>query len=172
MAIAQAIDEADDVVLQELFLLPLEQADDLATVGGVGAGQAEVHRLAARRHRDGLQAELGGAILVLGERFRIDHAQAQLALGVLGHFFQQLADSLRISARFRIVSTAFLGEEEIKIHRLGQRADDLLGAGRERIQLALGQVEARAAQHERDENGDADEQQGEGHERTRAIGLA
>ena len=44
----QAVNQARDVVLEKLLLVRLEKADDLAAVGRIGSGKAEVERLAAR----------------------------------------------------------------------------------------------------------------------------
>ena len=48
LRIAEAMDQARHVVLEELFLVRLEEADDLAAVGRVRAGEAEVQRFVAR----------------------------------------------------------------------------------------------------------------------------
>ena len=112
---------------------------------------------AARAQRHCLQAEFGCAIFVFGERLRIDHGQTQLALRALRHLLQQFAHALRVGANRRRLAARFLREEEIQIHRFLQRSQDALRARRDRIELAFGQIDARAAQHESDQHGDADE---------------
>ncbi len=85
--------------------------------------------------------------------------QAQLALGVLSHFFEQLADALRIGAQSAGSLSAVLGERRNKDSPA--RCSELTMfsvPGASEYELALGQVEARAAEHEGDEDGDADEQ--------------
>src|SRR5690606_8644556 len=64
-----------------------------------------------------------------------------------------------------------LREEEIEIHGLIERAHDALGALGDRIELALGEIETRSPEEERDQNRHADEQHGERDERAGAIGT-
>ena len=45
----EAINQARDVVFEELLLVRLEELDDFAAVGRIRAGQSEIQRLAARR---------------------------------------------------------------------------------------------------------------------------
>ena len=98
--------------------------------------------------------------------------ELELALRALRHLLQQLAHALRIGAQLRRLGARVLREEEVEVDRLLERADDALRAGRDRVQVALGQVDARAAQHERDEDRQSDEQHGERHERAGAVGPA
>src|SRR5262249_34279938 len=88
------------------------------------------------------------------------------------HFFQHLAHALRVGARRRRLAGRLLREEEVQVDRLLERADDVLGAGRDRVQPVLGEIEARAAQHEADDDRHADEQHREREQRTDAKSFA
>ena len=87
------------------------------------------------------------------------------------HLLEQLTHALCIGTQRRRLAARFLREEEVEIDRLLERTDDALRAGRDRVQAAFGQIDARAAQQERDQDHDADEQHGEREQRAGPVGL-
>jgi hypothetical protein len=77
--VGELIDDLHHVVFEELFLAGIEELDRRVSIRRVGACKPEVQLLAARACGHGAHAELGGAVLVLRERLRVDHMQHQLA---------------------------------------------------------------------------------------------
>ena len=70
-----------------------EERNALRLPRRVDTSQAEVDLVTALIQRHGLQAELGGPILLLGERFRIDHPQRDLAISLTLIGMQQLLNA-------------------------------------------------------------------------------
>src|SRR5256885_9812498 len=52
-------------------------------------------------HRSAAHAELGGAVLLLRERLRVDHVQAQPAAGARGEFLEELAHPHAVGLQLR-----------------------------------------------------------------------
>jgi hypothetical protein len=75
------------VVFQELLAIGLEVRDRRAAIGRVGPAEAKIQRLAAIADRQRLQAELSGAIFIVGERLRINHMQMNLTAGARRDLF-------------------------------------------------------------------------------------
>ena len=65
VGVRKVIDEACDVVLQERFLAGIEDRDAIGRADAVGAGEAEINRIAARPDVGRLQTELNGSGRVL-----------------------------------------------------------------------------------------------------------
>ena len=63
---------------------------DGAAVGGIGAGQSKIQRIAAAGLQR-LQSEFRGAVLIVGERLRIDDVQMNLAAGARRQLLEKLA---------------------------------------------------------------------------------
>ena len=141
-------------------LCRIEERDRLVAVGGVGAGQAEVERT-RRPHRRAAYAELGSSILILGGRLRIDLVQDQLAVGAVGELLQELTHPHAVGVQLRNLRRGLLREEEVEIDRLLDVGKDVVRAGRGRIEVVLRQIQAPAAQRVLEQDGEADEQQGE-----------
>ena len=120
----QLDDQLGDVVLEKLFLLGLEEVDDGAAVGRVGAGQAEIERLPGAPNGTADETEFVGAILRLRERLRIDHVQTDLAVGASGKFFQELAHAVRIRLDVRDLVGRFTREIEVQVDRLVDVLED------------------------------------------------
>ena len=130
----------------------------------VGAGDAEEHRIRRVVEADALQAELGGAVLVVGERHRIDLRHLELAVGVLGELPQHVPHPAGVGAQVRDVGGRLVGEEEVQVDRLGDVAQRLRGARRQRVELVLREVQPRAAQDDVGERHGDHEDHRQGHE--------
>ena len=165
LRMGEPVDQARDVVFEELLLVRLEEADRLAAVGRVGPRQPEIQRLAVGADGDRGEAEIGRTVLVLGEGLRVDHGEPELAVRALRHLLEELAYALRVGAQRRGRAARFLGQEEIQVHRLGERAHDALGARRDRVQAAGGQVEPRAAEREGHNDRQGEKRRGQRDER-------
>ena len=161
LGVGELVDELDDVVLEELLLVRIEELDGGMAVGGVGAGEAEVELRAAGAERRAAHAELGGAVLLLGERLRVDDVQAQLAAGAAGELLEELAHPHAVGLQLRQLPGGLLREEEVQVDRLLDARQDPVGAGRGGVQVVLGEIQPPAAQRVVEEHREADEQQGE-----------
>ena len=95
----ELVDQLHDVVFEELLLARIEELDRLLAVGGVGAGEPEVElacRLVADRRA--VHAELRGAVLVVGERLRVDDVQVHLAAGARRQLLEEVPHAHAVGA--------------------------------------------------------------------------
>jgi len=88
-----------------------------------------------------LQDELGGAVLLLGERLRVDDVQFELAAGGALVGLEHLLDAARVVAQRHQLLGRPVGIEEMQLQRLLQAGEDALGACRNRVELLLGEVQ-------------------------------
>src|SRR5690606_42113322 len=112
----------------------------------VRAGEPEENVFAERAEVDGLQPELRCAVLLLGERLRVDDLDAQHAVRVQRKLLEHLPDAYRVRAQELHVRRLAVAEEQVQVDRLLQLAQQGAGAGRERVEPVLGVVEAAAPQ--------------------------
>ncbi len=118
-AAAELGDETREIVFQERLAIGREDADDGAAGGGIGGGEAEEQPLAAGAG-EALDAEGDGAILILGERPRIDHLEHDVAVGG-GHIgIEQRAHPRREGGELRRLLGEARRHEEAEAHRLLQ----------------------------------------------------
>ena len=173
LRVAQPVDQARDVVLEKLFLVRLEETDDLATIGRVRAGEPEVQLLAVRADGHRGESEPGRAILVLAEGLRIDDGELDLAIRTP----RQLARAARARVARRRAppapSCSRLSEKK-KYRFTGSSSEPRMRsrARRDRVQPVLRQVEARAAQRKRRQHRDREEQDGEREQCAGAAGFS
>lgn len=160
LGVGQGLQQAADVVLEELFLVRREKLDRLGVVLLIGTGQAEVHGRPALPQRHGLQAELGGLVLFRGKRQRVDDVQADLAVGLALVDFEQFLDPLGIAAHWHQFLRAAVGKVEIQVERLFQLRENLPGASADGIELVLGQVEPDTGEQQPCHQVEGQEQQG------------
>ncbi len=115
---AEFVNELGDVVLEKLLAVRLEVRDDGTAVGRVGAGKPEIQCIAAAPVQR-LQPVLGGAILVLGEGLRVDHAQPHLAVGAGGDLLEEFAHPRGVrQEQRRLLRRRVAREIEIEVDRL------------------------------------------------------
>ncbi|MNO68781.1 hypothetical protein D3C76_596210 [compost metagenome] len=161
LRLRQALHQAADVVFEEFLVVQREERDGLGIVQRIGAGQTEVDLLAALVQRHRLQAELGGAVFLFGERLRIDDMQPDLAASLALVGLEQLLDTPGVVAQRHEVLGALVGIEEVQVDRLLQLAKDLLRPVGDGVQALLGQVQARAGEGQPGDHVEGQEQQGD-----------
>ena len=173
----QLVDHLGDVVFEERLLVRVRDRHDRLAVGRVRADDAEKQVGAALPPRQRLQAERRGAVLVFGERQRIDRLHAQLAARARGHLGEHLAHARRVVAQrggvgIRALGCGLVGEVQAQRDRLLDRAEDVLGSLRQGVEVVLGQVEARAAEQRVADQDHGDEQHRQDHECAEAQEFA
>ena len=87
LGVGELVNELDDVVFEELFLVGIEELDGAAPVSRVSPGKPEIELRAAAKG-GGAYAEFCGAVLFLRERLRIDDMQVELAVGAPGKLLE------------------------------------------------------------------------------------
>src|SRR6266513_2283946 len=166
--VAWLIDQLDDVVLEELLLVGIEELDGAVAVGGIGSGQAEIELRTAGSHGSAAHAELGGAVLLLRERLRVDYVQAQPAAGARGELLEELAHPHAVGLQLRQLRRGLCREEEIQVDRLLDAGEDPVGSHRGGVETILREIQPPAAQRVVEQYREADEQQREPQERAAA----
>ena len=159
LRLGQGLHQAADVVFEELLLIEREEGYDLDSVQGVAAGQAEVQVVAALLQGNSLQAELGGLVLVLGERLGIDHLQANPAVRLALVGTQQFFDAPGVVAQRHQFPGTAIRIEEVQVDRLVEAGQDPLGSGTDGVELLLGQVEPHAAEQQAGDHVEGQERQ-------------
>ena len=162
-------DQLDELILEKRLLVGPDQGHGFRNAQGfrrafgqwLGGNEAEVDRLAALGHRNRLDAELIGEILVFRKRLRVDHIQAQAAFAGDDDFPQQLLNPGGVGADLRHVLGGGIGVEEADLDGGFEARHDFPGRRGEGEQAIPGQIEAPARQ-QRDHR--HREQQGEGDE--------
>ncbi len=122
-------------------------------------GQAEVELPAGGAQRHAAHAELGGAILFLGERLRIDHVQTQLAIGAPGELLEELAHPHAVGFQLRQLPGGALGEEKIQVDGLPDAREHPVGSGCGGVEAVLRQIQPPAAQGVVEQHRKGDEEQ-------------
>ena len=168
----QFMDQLGDVVFKERLLVRLQERNRCLAVGGVGSGEAEEHLVAGGRHRHRLQAEAGCTVLVLGKRQGIDHFEPELAARARSHFLQHLAHAGVVGAQLRQFLGALVRVEQVQADGFLDRAEDVVRPVRQRVEVVLREIGARAAEHHVDQQHHRDEQHGQHDQRRAGKGLA
>ncbi len=165
LRLIEFVDQLRDVVFEERFLLRVEKWNRRFAVGRIGAGETEEDLVAAAIGRNGGEPERGRAVFVLGERQRIDHFEIDLAAGAAGHLLEQFAHTRRVGADLRQILRAFVGIKVIQMNRLVDVREDVLRTLRQSIQMALREIDARAAEQNVADQQYRNEQHGKNGER-------
>jgi hypothetical protein len=172
LRVREVVDELREIVFEQRFLrrLGIEERNRVVGADAVRAREPEVDVLAADVR--GLDAELLGAILVLGERQRIDDVEHELALGrVRRELLEGLRHAGRVSPQRRQALRLLIREEQVEVDRLVDLLQHLARAGRQRVELVLREVDSQAAQqHVARHDGDYEREQHQ-HERRVADPL-
>ena len=156
------MDQLGDVILEKFLAVRLEARDHRASIGRIGAGQTEIQRIPAAARVERLQTVLGRAVLVLGKRLRIDDAQTDLAAGAGRDLLEKFAHPGRVRQdERRLLGSRFARKIEIQIDRFLDFREHLAGAGTQRVQPVLGQIEAHARQPEIRQHHHAQKQDGQ-----------
>ena len=144
--VGEAGNQLGQVVFEKGFLVRLEEWNRRRAVGGIAARQTEEERIAAVAQRNRLQARRGGAIFVFGKRLRIDDRQSDAATRARGHFLQQFLHARGIGADRGKFACGLFGVVEGEVDRLFDLGKDGLGAIGQRVELALREIQACAAE--------------------------
>ncbi len=140
---AQVVEQARDVVFEELLALELEEGNDDLLLARFRR-EAEIDLGAGLVDRHALHAERDGLVLDLGERLRVlDRKRNLAATRGLDHA-QHVLHAKRVVAVDRGRRAERVGVVERQLGRLLQLGDDVARAFRQRIELVLGQVGAQA----------------------------
>ena len=141
----ERVDQPRQIVFEKPLALGVEERDDLLVVGRVGAGEAEIDRLALVVERHGLQPIGDGAVLGVGKRLRIVDFEPQLAFGGGDILVEQLAHALGIDAIGRRAVAEPVRVIEAQRDRLLDLGEGLPRAAGQRVEVLRGQVEAQRA---------------------------
>ena len=118
LGVGEAVDELGQVVFEEALAIGREKLDGGVVVGGVGGDEAEVAGLAVLVEAHAAQASGDGAILGVGEGFRLDQRELQLALREVAILFEQRLHALEVFAVERGHLAELLGVVEADVDRL------------------------------------------------------
>src|SRR5262249_11503576 len=141
------------------LLLRRKEGDGLVAVGGVGSGQTEVELVARAAQGRAAYSKLGCAILVFGERLRVDHVQLQLAPGARGQLLEDLTNAEPERCDLRYLRGTLGRVEEVEVDRLLDALEDPVGSRSGRVQMILREIEPPPAQGVIEQHGQAYEQQ-------------
>ncbi len=142
LRIRERVDQFREVVLEEGLLARIQERDDFLVVDAVGTGDAHVDRLGRAAHVDRLESELPGAIFVLGERQRVDHGQAELAVRALHEFVEDFPDPAGIRPQIGYLGRRAIRVEEIQVDRFGDAVEDVVRAVGQRVQAIFRQIDS------------------------------
>ena len=158
VGIGEIVDQARQIVLEEVRALRRQIADHLDVVGAVAPGQAEIGLGAVGVERQALQTLGDGQILLGRERLRVEplevHAPARQSL-VLG---EQLLDAPRMGVEIRAQLVQLLGVVEAQVDRLLDGRQDLFGAFGQGEQPVRGQIETHRFEQRIGQDVDGEEQ--------------
>ena len=160
----EAVDHPGQFVFEKALAVRVEDLDDLLVTDTVGRGEAEVQGL-PEPEGDRLQPELGGPVLVLRERHRVDDVQHEVAAAGALQFLQHLANPVGVVSQRRDVRGLAVGEEQVDVDRLHDGGEHVARSGRNGIQIVFRQVDAQARQQRIVRRYGSDEYQGQQHQR-------
>jgi hypothetical protein len=172
LRIGEVVDQAGEVVLEEIGALGRQIADHLDVVGAVAPGQAEISLGAISAERQALQAFRDREILLGRERLRVEALDLDLAPGQHPILLEQLLDPAGVAAEIRPELVELVGVVEAQIDRLLDACEHLPGAIRQGEQAILGQVEAGRLEEHPGEDIDREEQDHRERDADRAETLA
>ena len=140
-AVAELGDEPGEVVFEKRLAVGREHVDGGTAGGRVGRGEAEEQLLAAGA-LERLDAVGDGAILVLGERPRVDHLEHDVAVRCGDIGIEHGAHAPREGGELRRLLGEPARQEQAEAQRLVELAEQGARTVAQRIEMLLGQVDA------------------------------
>ena len=110
---------------------------------GVRGSEPEVEDPLVEPQRHAAQAVRDGAVLLFGERLRIDHVQRHLPAGESLVFVEQRTHAIGVAADTRHALQLALRKIEPQGHRFIKTREDPASPFREGEETVLGQIDAR-----------------------------
>ena len=139
--VRQVVDHFREFVFERTFPLRAQYRNRDFIIDRVRPDKSDETAFTARVHRYGLDTEPDGLVFRLGKRLRVDHEQADLAVGGGLVFLEQITDAFAVCREFRYRGELLRGE--IKPQRYGfvDTAQNILRALGQRVQFCFRHIE-------------------------------
>ena len=141
----ETVDQPRQFVFQKPFPVRIENLDDFLVADAVGGGEPEIQRL-PDSEADRLQAEPRRAVLLFGERHRVDDMQHQVAARGPLQFLQHFANPVGVVPQRCDVRGLAVGEEQVDVDRFDDGGENVSRTGRNGIKIFFRQIDAQASE--------------------------